>query len=100
MINEEQNHAASFIKGKKTCNLIRFSLLCTEDTLWTGIPGDYTNPDAPKALAEVRKLVDDGQYVEATEAGSKLVGKPNEVSSLMALDLFFLYAIFKRDNFK
>lgn len=56
--------------------------------MWTGIPGDYTDPDAPKALAEVRKLVDDGQYAQATEAGRKLVGKPNEVCSLMTLDLF------------
>ncbi|KAF2294593.1 hypothetical protein GH714_013160 [Hevea brasiliensis] len=29
-----------------------------EDTLWTGTPSDYTNPDAPEALSEVRNLVD------------------------------------------
>ncbi|XP_019165494.1 PREDICTED: alpha-L-fucosidase 2 [Ipomoea nil] len=59
------------------------TLNLNEDTLWTGIPGDYTDPDAPKALAEVRKLVDDGQYAQATEAGRKLVGKPNEVYQLV-----------------
>ncbi|RAL39655.1 hypothetical protein DM860_003188 [Cuscuta australis] len=47
------------------------------------MPGDYTDPDAPKSLAVVRKLVDDGQYAEATKAGSKLVGKPNEVYQLI-----------------
>ncbi|CAN1141342.1 Alpha-L-fucosidase 2 [Linum perenne] len=41
-----------------------------EDTLWTGIPGNYTDPDAPKALAEVyqplgdMKLEFDGSSVE------------------------------------
>ncbi|KAL2940640.1 Alpha-L-fucosidase 2 [Bienertia sinuspersici] len=37
-----------------------------EDTLWTGIPKNYTNPKAPEALAIVRKLVDNGNYSEAT----------------------------------
>lgn len=50
-----------------------------EDTLWTGTPVDYTNPDAPEALAEVRKLVDDGKYAEATAAAVKLSGKPSDV---------------------
>ena len=50
-----------------------------EATLWTGTPGDYTNPDAPKALAEVRKLVDDGDYAAATEAAVKLSGNPSDV---------------------
>lgn len=50
-----------------------------EDTLWTGIPGNYTNPNAPKALAEVRKLVDNGEYVEATKEAVKLSGDPSDV---------------------
>ncbi|KAG7014958.1 Alpha-L-fucosidase 2, partial [Cucurbita argyrosperma subsp. argyrosperma] len=49
-------------------------LQLNEDTLWTGTPADYTNPDAPVALREVRKLVDDGKYAEATEAAVKLSG--------------------------
>ncbi|KAK4378476.1 hypothetical protein RND71_000338 [Anisodus tanguticus] len=28
-------------------------LILTQDTLWTGNPGDYTNPEAPKSLAEL-----------------------------------------------
>lgn len=50
-----------------------------EDTLWTGNPGNYTNPEAPKTLSEVRKLVDDGKYPEATEAAVKLSGDPSDV---------------------
>ncbi|PRQ22833.1 putative glycosidase [Rosa chinensis] len=54
-----------------------------EDTLWTGTPGNYTNPNAPQALTEVRKLVDDGKYVEATEAAVKLSGDPSDVYQLL-----------------
>ncbi|CAA6657470.1 unnamed protein product [Spirodela intermedia] len=36
------------------------------DTLWTGKPGNFTNPEAPGILSKVRKLVDDGKYAEAT----------------------------------
>ncbi|KGN57492.1 alpha-L-fucosidase 2 [Cucumis sativus] len=58
-------------------------LQLNEDTLWTGTPADYTNPDAPEALREVRKLVDDGKYAEATEAAVKLSGKPSDVYQLL-----------------
>lgn len=56
-----------------------------EDTLWTGTPADYTNPDAPVALREVRKLVDDGKYAEATEAAVKLSGNLSDVMLLNPL---------------
>ncbi|OMO63313.1 Six-hairpin glycosidase-like protein [Corchorus olitorius] len=58
-------------------------LQLNEDTLWTGVPGIYTNPDAPKALLEVRNLVDSGEYVEATAAAAKLVGNPADVYQLL-----------------
>ncbi|CAL9178458.1 unnamed protein product [Musa hybrid cultivar] len=45
-----------------------------DDTLWTGVPGDYTNPDAPAVLAKVRKLVDSGDYAAATAAAFGLSG--------------------------
>ncbi|KAL3515334.1 hypothetical protein ACH5RR_022236 [Cinchona calisaya] len=54
-----------------------------EDTLWTGIPGDYTDPEAPELLSVVRKLVDEGQYAEATTAATQLLGKPSEVYQLL-----------------
>ncbi|KAL5194914.1 Alpha-L-fucosidase 2 [Glycine soja] len=56
------------------------ALQLNEDTLWTGIPGDYTNSSAPQALAEVRKLVYDRKFSEATAAAVKLSGDPSEVS--------------------
>ncbi|RZC45165.1 hypothetical protein C5167_038109 [Papaver somniferum] len=59
------------------------SLQLNEDTLWTGVPLDYTNSEAPKALAEVRKLVDDGEYVKATEAAFQLSDKPSDVYQLL-----------------
>nr|CAD1837884.1 unnamed protein product [Ananas comosus var. bracteatus] len=49
------------------------------DTLWTGVPGNYTNPKAPAVLSKVRELVDDGQYAEATSAAFDLSDKPSDV---------------------
>uniref|UniRef100_A0A453SIT9 Glycosyl hydrolase family 95 N-terminal domain-containing protein n=1 Tax=Aegilops tauschii subsp. strangulata TaxID=200361 RepID=A0A453SIT9_AEGTS len=49
------------------------------DTLWSGVPGDYTDPKAPAALAAVRKLVDEGRFVDATNAASGLFGGLTEV---------------------
>ncbi|XP_041012139.1 alpha-L-fucosidase 2-like isoform X1 [Juglans microcarpa x Juglans regia] len=54
-----------------------------EDTLWTGTPGNYTNPNAPEALSEVRKLVDGGKYAEATSKAVQLTGNPAEVYQLL-----------------
>ncbi|CAH1426072.1 unnamed protein product [Lactuca virosa] len=54
-----------------------------DDTLWTRSPGNYTNPDAPKALSEVRKLVDDGNYAEATTAAVELSGEPSAAYQLV-----------------
>ncbi|GAB4852847.1 Alpha-L-fucosidase 2 [Ancistrocladus abbreviatus] len=60
------------------------TLNLNEDTLWTGIPGNYTDPNAPEALEEVRKLVDDGKYAEATAvADAKLTGSPLDVYQLV-----------------
>ncbi|CAI0471879.1 unnamed protein product [Linum tenue] len=50
-----------------------------EDTLWTGAPGNYTDPDAPKALAQVRNLVHEAQFVQATQASAGLFGGPTQV---------------------
>ncbi|KAK3412316.1 hypothetical protein EUGRSUZ_I01091 [Eucalyptus grandis] len=58
-------------------------LQLNEDTLWTGIPGNYTNPNVPVALAEVRKLVDDGEYADASAAAVYMLGNPSEVYQLL-----------------
>ncbi|PIA27025.1 hypothetical protein AQUCO_08300007v1 [Aquilegia coerulea] len=55
------------------------TLQLNEDTLWTGVPGNYANPDAAKALPQVRDLVDKGKYPEATEAAFKLSGNPSDI---------------------
>ncbi len=36
-----------------------------ESTLWTGIPRDYSNPEAVKALPEIRRLLFEGKQREA-----------------------------------
>ncbi|HTM82296.1 glycoside hydrolase family 95 protein [Asticcacaulis sp.] len=52
-------------------------LQLNEDTLWSG--GPYT-PDSPEALAalpEVRRLIAEGRYKEATDlAGAKMMARP------------------------
>jgi alpha-L-fucosidase 2 len=48
-----------------------------EDTLFAGGPYDPTNPEARGALAEVRRLVDAGQYADAERlANEKLIARP------------------------
>ncbi|XWS68088.1 hypothetical protein CRYUN_Cryun04dG0060200 [Craigia yunnanensis] len=59
------------------------TLQLNEDTLWSGVPGNYTNPNAPAALSEVRKLVDNGEYAEATKAAVKLSDNPSDVYQLL-----------------
>ncbi|CAD6341801.1 unnamed protein product, partial [Miscanthus lutarioriparius] len=54
-------------------------LQLNHDTLWTGAPGSYTNPDAPAALAAVRELVDQGRFTDATAAATRLFGGQSEV---------------------
>lgn len=60
-----------------------------EDTLWTGTPGNYTNPHAPEALSVVRKLVDNGQYADATTAAEKLSHNPSDVCIILMHNLPF-----------
>ncbi len=48
-----------------------------EDTLWSGRPHDYTNPEARQHLDEVRKLIFAGRYAEAQGVvESHLMGVP------------------------
>src|SRR5688500_4879982 len=52
----------------------RERLQLNEDTLWTGGPREWNNPNAPKALAEVRRLVAEGKYAEADRAAHGMQG--------------------------
>ncbi|CAN1289140.1 Alpha-L-fucosidase 2 [Linum perenne] len=59
------------------------TLQLNEDTLWTGVPGNYTDPNDPAALSQVRKLVDNGQFFEATKEAVRLSDRPSEVYQLL-----------------
>ncbi|XP_068657421.1 alpha-L-fucosidase 2 [Aristolochia californica] len=50
-----------------------------DDTLWTGIPGNYTSSNAPTVLSQVRELVDVGKYAEASTTAIDLQGHPSDV---------------------
>jgi len=47
-----------------------------EDTLWAGGPYDPSNPEALKALPEVRKLVLDGKYQAAQNRAEQMMARP------------------------
>lgn len=52
-------------------------LQLNEATLWAGSPYTPDNPDALAALPEVRRLIAEGRYKEATElASAKMMAKP------------------------
>jgi alpha-L-fucosidase 2 len=61
-------------------------LQLNEDTLWDGYPLDGANPDALKALPEVRRLLFTGQNLEAEKlAAAHLMGKPSGVKPYQSL---------------
>jgi alpha-L-fucosidase 2 len=52
-------------------------LQLNEDTLWAGGPYDPTSPEALEALPEVRRLIFDGKYAEASQlVGKKIMARP------------------------
>ncbi len=61
-------------------------LQLNEDTLWSGGPRDTTNPDALKALPEVRRLLFEGRPDEAVQlANEKMMGRPMTVKPYESL---------------
>jgi alpha-L-fucosidase 2 len=55
----------------------RERLQLNEDTLWGGGPYDPVNPQAHDALPEVRRLVSEGKYAEASKlVSAKVMSKP------------------------
>ncbi|MCC9136121.1 glycoside hydrolase N-terminal domain-containing protein [Pontibacter silvestris] len=62
----------------------RFQL--NEETVWTGKPADFVNPEAREALPEVRALLFSGKYAEAQElAKEKMMGDKSVSSSYQTL---------------
>lgn len=52
-------------------------LQLNEDTLWAGAPYTPDNPDALAALPEVRRLLNEGRYKEASDlASAKMMARP------------------------
>jgi alpha-L-fucosidase 2 len=52
-------------------------LQLNEDTLWAGGPYDPVNPDAKDALPQVRQLINEGNYKEASRlVRAKVLSKP------------------------
>ena len=57
-----------------------------EETLWEGYRRDYTNPEALKALPEVRRLLFEDKNAEATQlADEKMMGIPPGIKSYQTL---------------
>jgi alpha-L-fucosidase 2 len=57
----------------------REHLQLNEDTLWSGAPREWNNPDAKRHLSEVRRLVlEERNYAEATDLCKKMQGPYNE----------------------
>ncbi len=61
-------------------------LQLNEDSLWDGYPLDTSNPDALKALPQVRKLLFEGKNKEAEAlAGGNMMGRPAGVRPYQSL---------------
>ena len=61
-------------------------LQLNEDSLWDGYARDTSNPDALKALPQVRKLLFEGKNKEAEAlAGGNMMGRPTRVKPYQSL---------------
>ncbi|EMI55725.1 glycoside hydrolase family 95 protein [Rhodopirellula sallentina] len=65
-------------------------LQLNEDTLWSGVPHCYDNPDAYQHLGTVRKLLAEGKYEEAEANAQKMLGVPKYQQAYMPLGDLFL----------
>jgi alpha-L-fucosidase 2 len=65
-------------------------LQLNEDTLWSGGPKDHNNPKAKEILPEVRRLIDEGKYVEADKLCKEMMG-PYTQSYMPLGDLYIQF---------
>ena len=65
-------------------------LQLNEDTLWSGGPHCYDNPDAYQHLATVRELLEQGEYVDAEATAQKMLGRPKYQQAYQPLGDLFL----------
>jgi alpha-L-fucosidase 2 len=68
----------------------REHLQLNEDTLWSGGPHCYDNPDAYGHLATVRELLERGKYAEAEATAEQMLGIPKYQQAYMPLGDLFL----------
>jgi alpha-L-fucosidase 2 len=73
----------AMVFGGTDRELIQFN----EDAIWSGIPRNEYNPDAFTMLPEVRKLIQERKFTEATELTTKMCGATASQSYEMAGDL-------------
>jgi len=65
-------------------------LQLNEDTLWSGGPHRYDNPDAYQHLATVRELLERGEYTEAEATAERMLGIHKYQQAYMPLGDLFL----------
>ncbi|WP_442506799.1 glycosyl hydrolase family 95 catalytic domain-containing protein [Novipirellula sp. SH528] len=68
----------------------RERLQLNEDTLWSGGPHCYDNPDAHGHLAAARKLLKQGKYADAEATAQKMLGRPKYQAAYQPLGDLFL----------
>jgi alpha-L-fucosidase 2 len=65
-------------------------LQLNEDTLWSGGPHCYDNPDAYQYLATVRELLERGEYTDAEATAQKMLGRHKYQQAYMPFGDLFL----------
>lgn len=65
-------------------------LQLNEDTLWSGGPHSYDNPEAHEHLATVRQQLKRGEYRDAEATAQEMLGVPKYQQAYMPLGDFFL----------
>jgi alpha-L-fucosidase 2 len=65
-------------------------LQLNEDTLWSGGPHCYDNPDAYQHLATVRQLLERGEYADAEATAQKMLGRHKYQLAYMPFGDLFL----------
>lgn len=67
-------------------------LQLNEETLWSGGPHSYDNPEAYQNLSQVRELLNQKKYIEAEAAAEKMMGVPKYQMAYQPLgDLFLTF---------
>ena len=65
-------------------------LQLNEDTLWSGGPHCYDNPDAYGYLAEAREAIEQGEYDLAEAIAQKMLGRPKFQQAYLSLGDLYL----------